>query len=232
MYFDRFSHTNREKGSLHKAMESMQLELLDLRGRLEELKCTKQEAERQLISSQEIHRQQVISLQQDRRDEASTRETLDRRLAELRGELERLQTENAAEWGRRERVETERQALERENKKLRTAISDLQVDQLDSFLDWQFSPQIFYLVGLNQERLEKKCFNSSSSSGGGGHSGSGPDSEMTKIHEELEERNKELLELRHAHNKLKKALQDRSVELGHGLRRAEHSEAEVKLYFV
>jgi coiled-coil domain-containing protein 102A len=135
MYFDRFSHTNREKGSLHKAMESMQLELLDLRGRLEELKCTKQEAERQLISSQEIHRQQVISLQQDRRDEASTRETLDRRLAELRGELERLQTENAAEWGRRERVETERQALERENKKLRTAISDLQVDQLDSFLD-------------------------------------------------------------------------------------------------
>ncbi|XP_046441341.1 coiled-coil domain-containing protein 102A-like [Daphnia pulex] len=193
-----------EKGSLHKAMESMQLELLDLRGRLEELKCTKQEAERQLISSQEIHRQQVISLQQDRRDEASTRETLDRRLAELRGELERLQTENAAEWGRRERVETERQALERENKKLRTAISDL------------------------QERLEKKCFNSSSSSGGGGHSGSGPDSEMTKIHEELEERNKELLELRHAHNKLKKALQDRSVELGHGLRRAEHSEAEVR----
>lgn len=105
----------------------MQLELLDLRGRLEELKCTKQEAERQLISSQELHRQQLISLQQDRRDEASSRETLDRRLAELRGELERLQTENAAEWGRRERVETERQALERENKKLRTALSDLQV---------------------------------------------------------------------------------------------------------
>lgn len=193
-----------EKSSLHKAMESMQLELLDLRGRLEELKCTKQEAERQLISSQEIHRQQVISLQQDRRDEASTRETLDRRLAELRGELERLQAENAAEWGRRERVETERQALERENKKLRTALSDL------------------------QERLEKKSFGSSSSSGSGGHSGSVADSEMSKIHEELEEKNKELLELRHAHNKLKKALQDRSVELGHGLRRAEHSEAEVR----
>ena len=234
MYFDWFSQINREKGSLHKAMESMQLELLDLRGRLEELKCTKQEAERQLISSQEIHRQQVISLQQDRRDEASTRETLDRRLAELRGELERLQTENAAEWGRRERVETERQALERENKKLRTALSDLQVRHKKKsfcFLIRRFSPETFDLMELNQERLEKKCFNSSSSSGGGGHSGSGPDSEMTKIHEELEERNKELLELRHAHNKLKKALQDRSVELGHGLRRAEHSEAEVKFCF-
>lgn len=74
--------------------------------------------------------------------------------------------------------------------------------------------------------MEKKCFGSTSSAGGGG-SGSGADSEISKIHEELEERNKELLELRHAHNKLKKALQDRSTELGHGLRRAEHSEAEV-----
>ena len=128
-YESQFFYVNREKSSLHKAMESMQLEVLDLRGRLEELKCVKQEAERQLISSQELHRQQVISLQQDRRDEATSRETLDRRLAELRGELERLQTENAAEWGRRERVETERQALERENKKLRTALSDLQVNK-------------------------------------------------------------------------------------------------------
>lgn len=70
---------------------------------------------------------QVVSLEQDRLDEATTRETLDRRLADLRAELERLQAENAAEWGRRERVETERQALERENKKLRTTLSDLQV---------------------------------------------------------------------------------------------------------
>lgn len=105
----------------------MQLELLDLRSRVEELKCSKQELERQLLSIQESHRQQIHTLQQDQRDEANTRETLDRRLAELRSELERLQTENAAEWGRRERVETERQALERENKKLRTSLSDLQV---------------------------------------------------------------------------------------------------------
>jgi len=123
----------------------------------------------------------------------------------LRSELERLQTENAAEWGRRERVETERQALERDNKKLRTTLSDL------------------------QERLEKRSCSSSSGHAcmcGSSHAGAGDlDS---KVHEELEEKNKELLELRHAHNKLKKALQDRSVELSHGLRRAEHSEAEVR----
>lgn len=75
--------------------------------------------------------------------------------------------------------------------------------------------------------MEKKSYGSTSNTSGGSGVGSGLDSEMSKIHEELEEKNKELLELRHAHNKLKKALQDRSVELGHGLRRAEHSEAEV-----
>lgn len=156
-----------------------------------------------------------MSLQQIGRDEATNRETLDRRLADLRAELERLQAENAAEWGRRERVETERQALERENKKLRATLSDL------------------------QERFEKKN-NSSSSAGMSSASGNGTDGLLldatgkTSVHEELEERNKELLELRHAHSKLKKALQDRSVELSHGLRRAEHSEAEVlslKFYF-
>lgn len=82
-----------------------------------------------------------------------------------------------------------------------------------------------------KERLEKK--NASSSTGlcsltGSVHSGAG---ELeNKVQEELDGKNKELMELRHAHNKLKKALQDRSVELSHGLRRAEHSEAEVRLY--
>lgn len=191
-----------EKGSLHRSTESLQLELLELRSRVEELKCAKQEVERQLLISQDQYRQQVICLQQEQRDEANTRETLDRRLADLRSELERLQTENAAEWGRRERVETERQALERDNKKLRTTLSDL------------------------QERLEKR--NCSSSSGHTCISGCSPGDLDSKVHEELEEKNKELMELRHAHNKLKKALQDRSVELSHGLRRAEHSEAEVR----
>ncbi len=40
--------------------------------------------------------------------------------------MERLQAENAAEWGRRERLETEKLGLERDNKKLRTEIENLQ----------------------------------------------------------------------------------------------------------
>jgi coiled-coil domain-containing protein 102A len=40
--------------------------------------------------------------------------------------LERLQAENAAEWGKRERLETEKLALERDNKKLRAELRDMQ----------------------------------------------------------------------------------------------------------
>lgn len=41
-------------------------------------------------------------------------------------QMERLQAENAAEWGRRERLETEKLGLERENKKLRVQVGDLE----------------------------------------------------------------------------------------------------------
>lgn len=40
--------------------------------------------------------------------------------------MERLQAENAAEWGKRERLETEKLNLERDNKKLRAQIEDLE----------------------------------------------------------------------------------------------------------
>lgn len=45
--------------------------------------------------------------------------------------LERLQRENADEWGKRERLETEKLALERENKKCRAQIRDLE-DQVEN----------------------------------------------------------------------------------------------------
>lgn len=40
--------------------------------------------------------------------------------------MERLQAENAAEWGKRERLETEKLTLERDNKKLRGELRDMQ----------------------------------------------------------------------------------------------------------
>lgn len=37
-----------------------------------------------------------------------------------------MQAENASEWGKRERLETEKLSLERENKKLRSELRDMQ----------------------------------------------------------------------------------------------------------
>ena len=41
-----------------------------------------------------------------------------------------MQSENASEWAKRERLETDKLALERESKKLRTKIEDLE-EQLE-----------------------------------------------------------------------------------------------------
>jgi coiled-coil domain-containing protein 102 len=48
------------------------------------------------------------------------------KINQLYFQLERLQAENAAEWGKRERLETEKLTMERENKKLRAELRDMQ----------------------------------------------------------------------------------------------------------
>lgn len=193
-----------EKTGLHRAMERLQAEMHEATKRLDELRHVKQEAEARLLSSEEKHRIELVCNEKELRDEAAKRQTLDRRLADLRAELERLQAENASEWGRRDRLETERLALERENRKLRAQVSDL-TDRIGT----RFG------AGLDD--------------GGGGtadspspnHHLNGESNASAAAELLLEERTRELIELRHAHNKLKKALQERSVELSHSLRRSE-----------
>ena len=180
-------------------MERLQSEVHEAAKRLDELRHVKQEAEARLLTSEEKHRIQLVYSEKELRDESAARQTLDRRLAELRAELERLQTENAAEWGRRERLETERLALERENRNLRAQVSDLTER-----------------IGGGGGAIDDSPLSSSSSNHYHHHNGESAAAELL-----LDERTRELIELRHAHNKLKKALQERSVELSHGLRRAE-----------
>ncbi|XP_071542986.1 coiled-coil domain-containing protein 102B-like isoform X3 [Panulirus ornatus] len=82
-----------------------------------------------ITPEQESLEQQVTMLKL-RLDEATKTIQAERELADLRAELERLQEENAAEWGRRERLESEKLGLERENKKLRAQVADLE-ERLD-----------------------------------------------------------------------------------------------------
>lgn len=114
-------------------------------------------------------------------------------------QLERLQTENAAEWGKRERLETEKLGLERENKKLRTELRDC------------------------QERMERRGRSSTNST-----TIVNSDVELRNLQQEIIEKNKEITDLKYSHGKLKKLLAEANTELGHAVRRAEQYETEVK----
>ncbi|XP_013928355.1 PREDICTED: coiled-coil domain-containing protein 102A [Thamnophis sirtalis] len=80
----------------------------------------------QLNILKEIHQDELGRISEDLEDELGARSNMDKKLVELRSEMERLQAENAAEWGKRERLETEKLNLERENKKLKAQIEDLE----------------------------------------------------------------------------------------------------------
>ncbi|KAJ6641382.1 Coiled-coil domain-containing protein 102A [Pseudolycoriella hygida] len=115
-----------EKNSMHKNLEKLVQELQDTKDKCEELREAKQDAIRELLTLQEQQRAELRIINNALMEETSGRECLERRISELRTELERLQSENAAEWGKRERLETEKLALERDNKKVRAEIRDLQ----------------------------------------------------------------------------------------------------------
>ncbi|XP_058124697.1 coiled-coil domain-containing protein 102A isoform X1 [Anopheles coustani] len=115
-----------EKNAVHRNLEKTRQDMQELRDKCEELRSAKQDAVRELLTLQEQHRVEMRITHNSLQEEIAARETLERRLCELRTELERLQAENAAEWGKRERLETEKLNMERENKKLRAECQDLQ----------------------------------------------------------------------------------------------------------
>lgn len=69
-----------------------------------------------------------------------------------------------------------------------------------------------------QERLERKGSRTLSTS----------DMEIRHLQQEISDKNKEISDLRHSQNKLKKMLQDKMTEMAHAVRRAEQYENEVK----
>ncbi|KAL7978728.1 hypothetical protein Chor_013217 [Crotalus horridus] len=111
-----------DKLSLSKNIEKLEGELSQWKIKYEELNKNKQE----LNILKEIHQDELGRISEDLEDELGARSSMDKKLVELRSEMERLQAENAAEWGKRERLETEKLNLERENKKLRAQIEDLE----------------------------------------------------------------------------------------------------------
>jgi coiled-coil domain-containing protein 102 len=110
-----------------KSMDKIRHELDDCRNKCEELRSARQEAVRELLTIQETHRAELRIMNNSLQEETGARESLERRLGELRAELERLQSENSSFWSRSERLETEKINLERENKKIKAELMDAQV---------------------------------------------------------------------------------------------------------
>ncbi|KAJ4947858.1 hypothetical protein JOQ06_009889, partial [Pogonophryne albipinna] len=115
-----------DKLALSKSIERLEADLTQWKFKYEELSKTKQETLKQLNLLKEMHQDELGRISEDLEDELGARTSMDKKLAELRAEMERLQVENAAEWGRRERLETDKLALERDNKKLRAQAEDMQ----------------------------------------------------------------------------------------------------------
>ncbi|XP_070164718.1 coiled-coil domain-containing protein 102A [Polyergus mexicanus] len=116
-----------EKDSLHRTVEKLKAELKQLREQCEELCESRADTMRELSELKERFQLELNDEHiADLMDDTSNGEGMDRRLSELRTELERLQVENAAEWSKRERLETEKISLERENKLLRLKLYELQ----------------------------------------------------------------------------------------------------------
>ncbi|XP_067906132.1 coiled-coil domain-containing protein 102A-like isoform X1 [Heterodontus francisci] len=114
-----------DKSALSKHIEKLEAEVTQWKIKYEELNKSKQEVVKQLNILKEVHQDELGRISEDLEDELGARSSMDKKLAELRAEMERLQAENTAEWGKRERLETEKLNLERENKKQRAQIEDL-----------------------------------------------------------------------------------------------------------
>lgn len=128
-----------------------------------------------------------------------------------------MQAENAAEWGKRERLETEKLALERDNKKVRAEIRDLQEraerrGRPISNTESEYRNLQQELADKNKVRARGTFF-----------------SNINDIYSNRISIVQEIADIRHSHSKLKKLCSEANTELGHAVRRAEQYETEVEL---
>ncbi|XP_022691422.1 uncharacterized protein LOC111261858 isoform X4 [Varroa jacobsoni] len=170
----------------------------------------------------------------------------------LQVKLEKLQEENAAEWQKCERLESEKSALERENKRLKIRI--LELEDVEGAQTGGATLQTPAGQGGGSTCNTGSTSSSSEGIGSMGTCGTGdlsgvagnalPNSAcavqvnsngqqmiitagqagsgiQSKIHQELAQAHQK-------YEKLKRVLQDKTVELGHALRRADAFEQEVK----
>jgi len=113
------------KLSLNKSIEMLEQELSIVRQKHDEVKTAKQETLKQMSRIQESHRSEMVRINESLEEELGNRDQLEKKVQDLREEVERLQGENTCEWGKRERIETDKLQLERDNKRLKSINDEL-----------------------------------------------------------------------------------------------------------
>ncbi|XP_074064467.1 coiled-coil domain-containing protein 102B [Macrotis lagotis] len=112
------------RSSLEREIELLETALSLWKCKYEELKESK-EINLNQFNILHDHENEVEKVSEDRKVEAHCQTNNDRLIIELRAELERLQAENTSEWGKREILETEKQGLERDNRRLKTQVKEM-----------------------------------------------------------------------------------------------------------
>ncbi|XP_057360239.1 coiled-coil domain-containing protein 102B isoform X2 [Manis pentadactyla] len=112
--------------SLEKEIEQLDSALSVWKWKYEELKESKSETMKECNIFRGQHENEVEEISGDTREESKSQNSKDRAICELRAELERLQAENTSEWDKREILETEKQGLERENRRLKVQVKELE----------------------------------------------------------------------------------------------------------
>jgi len=122
------------KQNLLEELDGLQSDFTALRLKHEEIKVSNQDYSQELARLRSKYEQEMGELNADLEDAYSSKNSSAnaRKINELRAEIERLQAENSQEWSKREMLESDKLALERENKKLRLQIEDLTAQLSDS----------------------------------------------------------------------------------------------------
>ncbi|KAF6302713.1 coiled-coil domain containing 102B [Rhinolophus ferrumequinum] len=181
------------RSSLEKEIERLESAVSLWKQKYEDLKESKPKNVNEFNILHGLHKNAIEEMSGDIKEGTKSQNSKDRLIYELRAELEKLQAENTSEWDKKEILETEKQGLERENRRLKVQVKEM------------------------EELLKRKDRLSASSQG--------PDFKTSQI--ELQEKNKELLDLQHAHHELSRQCQAKT-ELTHANNRGDQNEAEVK----
>ncbi|KAL5261942.1 hypothetical protein ACHWQZ_G007595 [Mnemiopsis leidyi] len=120
-------HLHEERNSKIALSQSADLyskENVALKKKLEEYKRQRAEAMEEVSRIQLESGDKLARLSLEIEGENESKLEADRKIKEMRADIQRLQAENATEWAKRERIETEKSSLERENKNLKLQIQE------------------------------------------------------------------------------------------------------------